>query len=185
MRSSAGVDGKNRLDRAVARLQKRQPVLVGHNMFTDIVYLYRTFVGPLPDTLDEFCALLYGLFPKIIDTKYLATHAGGDLNASPTLEDIAKGVQAQPLPRIVTHEDHGKYNDTEAFHEAGYDSLLTATIMLRLAAKLGAERESEEKMEKTEQAVSPASKPMLQRETSGGGVQLSTNIPEDFITDGR
>lgn len=182
LRSSAGIDGKNRLDRAIARLKKRQPVLVGHNMFTDIVYLYRTFVGPLPDTLDEFCALLHVLFPKIIDTKYLATHAGGDLNASPTLEDIAKGVQAQPLPNIVTHEDHGKYNDTEAFHEAGYDSLLTATIMLRLAAKLGAERKSEEK---TEQAASSVSTPTMQRESLGDNAQLSTNVPEDFITDGR
>lgn len=35
-------------DRAIERLKTRQPVLVGHNMFTDIVYFYRTFVGPLP-----------------------------------------------------------------------------------------------------------------------------------------
>lgn len=185
LRGNAGVDGKNRLYRAVAQLKKRQPVLVGHNMFTDIVYLYRTFVGPLPDTLDEFCALLHGLFPKVIDTKYLATYAGGDLNASPTLEDIAKGVQAQPLPSIVTHEDHGKYNDTEAFHEAGYDSLLTATIMLRLAAKLDAERESEKKTERTEQAAPSVSKPVLQRETSRGNVPPPANVLEDFITDGR
>ena len=32
---------------------------------------------------------------------------------------------------------------TEAFHEAGYDSLLTAIIMLRLAAKLGAEHKEQ------------------------------------------
>jgi poly(A)-specific ribonuclease len=55
------------------------------------------------------------------------------------LEEIAKDLQNQPLPIIATDADHSKYQDTEAFHEAGYDSLLTATIMLRLAAKLGAE----------------------------------------------
>jgi poly(A)-specific ribonuclease len=38
----------NRYDRAIERLKIKQPVLVGHNMFTDIVYFYRTFVGPLP-----------------------------------------------------------------------------------------------------------------------------------------
>jgi len=41
-------DVYDRYDRALERLKKRQPVLVGHNMFTDIVYLYRTFVGELP-----------------------------------------------------------------------------------------------------------------------------------------
>ena len=92
------------------------------------------------DTLQGFQGAIHELFPKIIDTKYLATHAEGDLNASPTLEQIAKSLRRQPLPKVVTHEDYSKYNDREAFHEAGYDSLLTATIMLRLAAKLGAER---------------------------------------------
>jgi poly(A)-specific ribonuclease len=47
-RSSAGMDGQDRFDRALERLKSTQPVLVGHNMFTDIVYLYRTFVGELP-----------------------------------------------------------------------------------------------------------------------------------------
>jgi poly(A)-specific ribonuclease len=41
-------DIRDRYDRAVERLKKKQPVIVGHNMFTDIVYLYRTFVGTLP-----------------------------------------------------------------------------------------------------------------------------------------
>jgi poly(A)-specific ribonuclease len=80
------------------------------------------------------------VFPRIVDTKYLATHAEGDLNASPNLEDIAESLSDQPLPHIVTHADHPKYQDTKAFHEAGYDSLLTATIMIKLAAKLGVER---------------------------------------------
>lgn len=133
-------DIKGRYDRAMERLKTRQPVLVGHNMFTDIVYLYRTFVGELPATLQGFQRAIHGLFPKIVDTKYMATHAEGDLNASPTLQEIAQGLDKQMLPRIVTHEDHPKYQNTEAFHEAGYDSLLTATVMLRLAAKLGAER---------------------------------------------
>ena len=47
-RSSAGMDGQDRFDRALERLKSTQAVLVGHNMFTDIVYLYRTFVGELP-----------------------------------------------------------------------------------------------------------------------------------------
>ena len=183
LRSTAGVDGRDRFDRALARLKKKgKTVLVGHNMFTDIVYLYRTFVGPLPETLREFNEELHKLVPRIVDTKYLATHAEGDLNASPTLEEIAKGLQDQPLPRIATHEDHAKYNDVEAFHEAGYDSLLTATIMLRLAAKLGAERKEDDKPGET---AAPPSKPALGREASEGGIKLPTDTALDFILDGR
>ncbi|CBX97307.1 similar to CAF1 family ribonuclease [Plenodomus lingam JN3] len=141
---TADVSGlKDRYDRAVERLKTRQPVLVGHNMFTDIVYLYRTFVGELPDTLQGFREVIHELFPKIVDTKYLATYTEGDLNASPTLQEIAQGLSHQYLPEIVTHPDHSKYEGAEAFHEAGYDSLLTATIMIRLAARLGAEQTAE------------------------------------------
>ncbi|KAJ8107974.1 hypothetical protein OPT61_g8498 [Boeremia exigua] len=178
-------DQRDRFDRALARLKKKRPVLVGHNMFTDIVYLYRTFVGPLPDTLADFNASLHELYPKIVDTKFLATHAEGDLNASPTLEDIAKSVQEQPLPIITTHENHGKYNETEAFHEAGFDSLLTATIMLRLAAKLNSERSEHTPLQPTDEAALPASKPVLGRQGSAGGIKLTTESKGDFVADGR
>lgn len=177
-------DQRDRLDRALARLNRKRPVLVGHNMFTDIVYLYRTFVGPLPNTLAEFNASLHELLPKIVDTKYLATHAEGDLNASPTLEEIAKSLQHQPLPNIVTHEDYNKYNGREAFHEAGYDSLLTATIMLRLATKLGSEGKgkSQGNVEQESTATS-SSKPALGRQASEGGIQITTGLPVDFVAD--
>jgi poly(A)-specific ribonuclease len=98
---AADIDNlKDRFDRAAMRLKDQQPVLVGHNMFTDLVYLYQCFVGKLPDTLQEFCVEIHELFPKIVDTKYLATFAGGDLNASPTLEEIANGIEMQKLPNM-------------------------------------------------------------------------------------
>lgn len=37
-----------------------------------------------------------------------------------------------------THQGHGKYRGTTAFHEAGYDSLLTAQVAVRLSTKLEA-----------------------------------------------
>lgn len=35
-----------------------------------------------------------------------------------------------------THPDYAKYDDNEAFHEAGYDSMLTAQVAVRLSTKL-------------------------------------------------
>jgi poly(A)-specific ribonuclease len=163
-------DVRDRYERSIERLKKRKPVLVGHNMFTDIVYLYRTFVGELPDTLQGFRDVIHKEFPKIIDTKYLATHAEGDLNASPTLQEIAEGLSDQPLPAIVTHPDHSKYEEMEAFHEAGYDSLLTATTMIRLAAKLGVQREKD----------NPGS-----IATPKNPIELSSGDVQDFMRDGR
>lgn len=59
------------------------------------------------------------------------------------MQEIAEGLSDQALPTIVTDADHSKYQEKAAFHEAGYDSLLTATIMIRLAAKLGAQRKKQ------------------------------------------
>ena len=184
LRSNGPSDSRDRFDRVLARLLKHRPVIVGHNMFTDIVYLYRTFVGPLPDTLEAFNEKLHELCPRIVDTKYLATHDEGDLNASPTLEEISKGLQKQHLPTIVTHEDHAKYNNVEAFHEAGYDSLLTATIMLRLAAKLGAETSESNGSTAQSKLHTQAAKPALGRQASEGGIKLTADMSEDLPADG-
>ncbi|KAL1606599.1 hypothetical protein SLS60_004004 [Paraconiothyrium brasiliense] len=45
------------------------------------------------------------------------------------------------LTVTATHLKHPKYHEAAMFHEAGYDSLLTATILLRLSAKLNADRQ--------------------------------------------
>ncbi|KAK7744414.1 hypothetical protein SLS62_010138 [Diatrype stigma] len=54
-------------------LRKSRPIVVGHNLFYDLVFIYRTFFGPLPDNLDDFLLEIHQLFPRIVDTKYLAT----------------------------------------------------------------------------------------------------------------
>lgn len=49
-------------------------VLVGHNLFMDLIYFYACFFGPLPDKVEDFQSIIHKVFPRIIDTKYLATH---------------------------------------------------------------------------------------------------------------
>ncbi|KAH7117803.1 ribonuclease H-like domain-containing protein [Dendryphion nanum] len=131
---------KSSLGRSLDRLKNKQPVLVGHNMFLDLLFFYQTFIGQLPDTLDCFCDAIHTIFPRIIDTKYLDTFDGGDLHASPPLEEVARKFADQPLPKIVTDPAHSKYFDMKAPHEAGYDSLQTATILLRVSTDIQANR---------------------------------------------
>ncbi|KAK8191461.1 ribonuclease H-like domain-containing protein [Phyllosticta capitalensis] len=132
-------DVKRRFIMANYALKNKRPILVGHNLFTDLAYLYQTFIGDLPDTLDEFRKRTQRLFPLIVDTKYLATHNCGDINPKSSLDEIEYKLRSQELPLLLTHPNHFKYHGSSTLHEAGYDSFLTAIIMVRLSAKLEAE----------------------------------------------
>ncbi|KAK5014569.1 hypothetical protein LTR16_004045 [Cryomyces antarcticus] len=127
-----------RLSRATELLKRRRTVLVGHNLFTDLIYFYRTFIGKLPATIKEHQRNIHALFPMVIDTKYMATHNCGDINPASSLEQIADQLNMRTVPAIEVHPDHPKYLEGSAFHEAGYDSFLTAKIAVHLSTKLEA-----------------------------------------------
>ncbi|KAL1305927.1 hypothetical protein AAFC00_004069 [Neodothiora populina] len=129
---------RSKYHRAQRLLANKKTVLVGHNLFLDLIYVYKAFIGPLPDHVDDFVALIHDLFPLIIDTKYMATHNCGDINPRSSLEEIAEQLSLQQFPLLETHREHNKYQQTSAFHEAGYDSLLTAQVAARLSTKLEA-----------------------------------------------
>lgn len=127
--------------RAQSLLRNNPKRIVGHNCFLDLVYIYRTFVGKLPDTVEEFQRKLHKLWPNVVDTKYMSTHNCGDINPVSSLEQIADQLSQQEKPVIELDPAHQKYKDAEALHEAGYDSYLTAQIAIRLSAKLEQEDE--------------------------------------------
>ena len=92
----------------------------------------------------------------------------------------------QPLPHIITHADHSKYQDNAAFHEAGYDSLLTATIMIRLAAKLGAERKVEISAPLADKAnLLESGKKDDESDKDSFKSAKSTTDVQDFVKDGQ
>lgn len=93
-------------DRLKMRLKENRPVLVGHNCFTDLVFFYNCFIGPLPDTLEEFQTLIHGIFPVLIDTKYLATYDCGSMNPESSLEDVNRLVAKVSNPKIGMSEDY-------------------------------------------------------------------------------
>ncbi|CAK3998656.1 CAF1 family ribonuclease like [Lecanosticta acicola] len=129
-------DFKAQFSRAQALLRRNPVVLVGHNCFLDLVYVYRTFIGTLPDTVEEFQNTLHRCWPIIVDTKYMSTHNCGDISPASSLEQIATQLSAERTPIVDTDPQHTKYNNVEAYHEAGYDSFLTAQVAVRLSAKL-------------------------------------------------
>lgn len=85
------------------KLSNAGTILVGHNLFLDLIYLYQCFFGPLPELVEDFQSIMGLLFPLIIDTKYLADM----LNAnSPryksSLEEIDQELSKGPSPSIGT-----------------------------------------------------------------------------------
>ena len=120
-------------------LKKNQTILVGHNVFLDLIYFYKCFFGPLPARVEEFQELMHQLFPAIIDTKYLATHNSVNPGLSRSaLEDLDGEFSRLPVPVIETNPEHDKYANDARAHEAGFDSFLTAKVLIRLSAKLEA-----------------------------------------------
>lgn len=125
-----------KFNRAHATLRNRPRVLVGHNCFLDLVYLYKAFVGSLPATVEDFTTEIHKRWPTIVDTKYMATHNCGDINPASSLEEIARQLAYPEIQLDVLDELHNKYKDVEVFHEAGFDSYLTAQVAVRLSMKL-------------------------------------------------
>ncbi|KAF2481612.1 ribonuclease H-like domain-containing protein [Neohortaea acidophila] len=132
-------DFQSRFNRAQRIIKGNPRMLVGHNCFLDLVYIYKTFIGPLPNSVEEFQQKIHHIWPNIVDTKYMSTHNCGDINPVSSLEQIATQLSAERKPTLEIDAEHMKYSEAEALHEAGYDSFLTAQIATRLSAKLARE----------------------------------------------
>ncbi|OJJ88427.1 uncharacterized protein ASPGLDRAFT_63316 [Aspergillus glaucus CBS 516.65] len=134
--AGAGLSLKEFANRLKERLRTHRPVIVGHNLFTDLIYFYRCFFGPLPDRVEDFQAAAHEMFPVLMDTKYMATHDCGSINPISSLSEINDSLLKTSIPKMTVHPQHSKYHDQKVDHEAGYDSLLTAQIFIKLSAQL-------------------------------------------------
>ncbi|KAL4903274.1 hypothetical protein BDW74DRAFT_169153 [Aspergillus multicolor] len=119
------------------RLKAHRPILVGHNLFADLIYFFRCFFGPLPDRVEDFQSMVHEHFPVLIDTKYLATHDCGSINPISSLQEMNDSLLDIPKPKMRIHPHFARYEVEKIDHEAGYDSLLTAQIFIKLSARLG------------------------------------------------
>ena len=125
---------KRLIDDLQQKLDTRRRILIGHNCFTDLVYLYSCFIGQLPDTVEEFQETIRKMFPAVVDTKFMASFGRGWHSTS--LQDVESGLPIEGVPRVEIPVEFDRYAGGKRFHEAGFDSLLTAKIAIKLSAKL-------------------------------------------------
>lgn len=123
------------IDDLQKKLTTRRRVLFGHNCFTDLVYLYTCFIGDPPKTVEDFQELVHELFPAVVDTKYLASSVK-ELRFNSKLEALEKEMRREKLPIIEVPTTFDRYVWGERYHEAGFDSFMTAKVAIKLSAKL-------------------------------------------------
>ncbi|KAI9737154.1 MAG: hypothetical protein M1834_000747 [Cirrosporium novae-zelandiae] len=120
-------------EKMLQRLKNKKTTLVGHNLFVDLVNVYKCFFGQLPDRVEGFSVKIHALFPRIIDTKYLATYSNASVNEPSSLETLWDRFKDAEGPIIDMASSHMKYMGSSPLHEAGYDSMLTAKVMIILS----------------------------------------------------
>lgn len=137
---------KEQLPLLQERLKARRRILVGHNCFTDLVNLYKCFIGDLPDKLEDFQECVHALFPAVIDTKHIASF-GGKAFGDTSLSNVYRNISVEEYPKIEVASTFDRYEYVESYHEAGYDSLQTAKVLIKLSGAI--ERQDKFKDEKT------------------------------------
>ncbi|CAB3994065.1 pre-piRNA 3 -exonuclease trimmer-like, partial [Paramuricea clavata] len=128
-------------------LVKLKKPLVGHNLLTDILFMYEKFNSSLPDDYDNFKRDIHRLFPYIIDTKHIAFALNRheilretDLFRKTNLEELYTELSCHKglyyvlyTPTIAHSKFCQKYVDSHSLHEAGYDAYISGYVFLRMA----------------------------------------------------
>ncbi|CAG8971782.1 hypothetical protein HYALB_00001891 [Hymenoscyphus albidus] len=151
-------------------LKTKQQILVGHNLFTDLAFIYKTFVGTLPVNVRHFQEDIHDLFPIIYDTKYLATQTEEFAHARSGLKELLEPFKKIHQPLIILHESHTRYG-SEMDHEAGYDT----ELFVKLSGKLYHEAKSnlDENSERSSTDVG---------DDDSGGIFLSSPRQHDYLS---
>ena len=127
--------------RVIRKLSESGKLVVGHNMILDICHTLNQFVEPLPSDYPDFKRLCQATFPKILDTKLMAsTYPFKDEISNSSLEELMNTVSQKPyeMPKIEPHMSDCGYNlTTEKYHEAGYDAFVTGLCFIAMSNRLG------------------------------------------------
>ena len=114
--------------------------IIGHNMMYDIIYFYNQFVGPLPDTFEDFVFAWNLRFPRVYDTKVLSFKADyfGKTILGRIFEKCQDDKRLKDILGFKFDLKNGFQNYHGAdllshYHEAGYDAYMTGYVYSKIA----------------------------------------------------
>ena len=135
------VDNAVGFSQVVKMISQSGKLVVGHNMFLDLLHVINQFLCPLPEQFEDFKATVRAVFPRLVDTKVMAnTQPFRDLIPSSVLGDLVKNVTTKPFkkPEVLFDKDCSCYNNSEEKpHEAGYDAYITGLSFIAMVNYLG------------------------------------------------
>nr|XP_028561550.1 poly(A)-specific ribonuclease PARN [Podarcis muralis] len=127
--------------RVVHALANSGKLVVGHNMLLDVMHTIHQFYCPLPEDLNEFKELATCVFPRLLDTKLMAsTQPFKEIINNTSLAELEKRVKETPFspPKVESAEGFPSYDTaSEQLHEAGYDAYITGLCFISMANFLG------------------------------------------------
>uniref|UniRef100_A0A8I3NHB8 Poly(A)-specific ribonuclease PARN n=1 Tax=Canis lupus familiaris TaxID=9615 RepID=A0A8I3NHB8_CANLF len=130
--------GFSRVIHAIANSGK---LVIGHNMLLDVMHTVHQFYCPLPADLNEFKEMTTCVFPRLLDTKLMAsTQPFKDIINNTSLAELEKRLKETPFnpPKVESAEGFPSYDTaTEQLHEAGYDAYITGLCFISMANYLG------------------------------------------------
>lgn len=119
-----------------AIVSNKKPV-VGHNMFLDMLHIHHRWLGPLPDSAQEFKANILSAFGCVLDTKQFGNDDMFTKTVNTTvLGELYARVKQPPFenPPISCAPTFPPYDDaSDSFHEAAFDAYCTGVCFIRLA----------------------------------------------------
>ncbi|XP_007498687.1 poly(A)-specific ribonuclease PARN isoform X1 [Monodelphis domestica] len=130
--------GFSRVIHAIANSGK---LVIGHNMLLDVMHTIHQFYCPLPEDLSEFKEVTTCVFPRLLDTKLMAsTQPFKDIINNTSLAELEKRLKEAPFnpPKVESAEGFPSYDTaSEQLHEAGYDAYITGLCFISMANFLG------------------------------------------------
>ncbi|KAK2817340.1 hypothetical protein Q5P01_025531 [Channa striata] len=127
--------------RVVHAISKSGKLVVGHNMLLDVMHSIHQFYCPLPEDLQDFKEVTMCVFPRLLDTKLMAsTQPFKELITYTSLAELEKQLKESPFkpPQVETAEGFPSYDTAqEQLHEAGYDAYITGLCFISMANYLG------------------------------------------------
>uniref|UniRef100_K7E7Q9 Poly(A)-specific ribonuclease PARN n=2 Tax=Ornithorhynchus anatinus TaxID=9258 RepID=K7E7Q9_ORNAN len=130
--------GFSRVIHAIANSGK---LVIGHNMLLDVMHTIHQFYCPLPEDLNEFKEVTACVFPRLLDTKLMAsTQPFKEIINNTSLAELEKRLKATPFnpPKVESAEGFPSYDTaSEQLHEAGYDAYITGLCFISMANFLG------------------------------------------------
>ncbi|XP_054067526.1 poly(A)-specific ribonuclease PARN isoform X5 [Rissa tridactyla] len=127
--------------RVVHAITNSGKLVIGHNMLLDVMHTIHQFCCPLPDDLSEFKEVTSCVFPRLLDTKLMAsTQPFKEIINNTSLAELEKRLKEVPFspPKVESAEGFPSYDTaSEQLHEAGYDAYITGLCFISMANFLG------------------------------------------------